>query len=134
MRNLIALFVLSAILCASGYAQTAVLPDRFGQWEAAGPSKFVKANELGTNWAQWTNGEKVLQESGLTRIEQRAYRNGNDEATFRVFALKDPSSAYEFYTFLLAPGMRNLGLGEDSVLSQYDGRILVGNFVVQATL
>ena len=52
----------------------------------------------------------------------------------RVFQLKDPSAAYEFYTFLLAPGMRNMGVGKDSALSQYDARILVGNFVVQATL
>jgi hypothetical protein len=48
--------------------------------------------------------------------------------------LHDPSSAYEFYTFLLAQGMRNMGLGDNSALSQYDGRVLVGNLVVQATL
>jgi hypothetical protein len=52
----------------------------------------------------------------------------------RVFQLQDPSSAYEFYTFLLAPGMRSMGLGENSVLSQDDGRLLVGNLVVQANL
>jgi hypothetical protein len=134
MRKLMVLFFLAASFCAAGFAQTAVLPDHFGQWEASGPARFMKARDLGTNWAQWTNGEMVLEEAGLSNIEQRAYRNGSDEVTFRVFTLRDPSSAYEFYTFLLAPGMRNLGLGEDSVLSQYDGRALVGNLVLQATL
>src|ERR1700759_1743049 len=83
---------------------------------------------------QWTNGDNVLRETGLSAIEQRSYRSGNDELTLRAFRLQDPSSAYEFYTFLLAPGMRNMGVGENSALSQYDGRILVGNLVVQANL
>ena len=134
MRKLIVVYVLAVFICAGVSAQTTLLPDRFGPWEASGPAKTLKARDLGTNWAQWTNGEQVLRECGLTGIEQRAYRSGNDEATFRIFTLRDPSSAYEFYTFLLAPGMKNLGLGEDSVLSQLDGRFLVGNLVVQATL
>jgi hypothetical protein len=127
---IIVLFSAAAAMAQS----TSLLPDHFGQWTAEGPSKLVKPQELGTNWAQWTNADKVLQETGLKTIEQRSYRNGNDEVTLRVFQLRDPSSAYEFYTFLLAPGMRNMGIGEDSALSQYDGRFLVGNLVVQATL
>jgi len=133
MQKLIVVFVLAVLLCAGLSAQTTLLPDHFGPWEAEGPAKTLKAQELGANWAQW-NGEQVVKESGLSRIEQRAYRNGKDEVTLRVFTLRDPSSGYEFYTFLLAPGMRNIGLGEDSALSQYDARFLVGNLVVQATL
>ena len=135
MRKQLSVCALAALMLAAGVsASTAILPDRFGAWESVGPAKTLRIQDLGTNWAQWTNGEKVLGEAGLTRIEQRAYRSGNDEVTLRVFSLRDPSSAYEFYTLLLAPGMRNMGLGEDSALSQYDARFLVGNFVVQATL
>ncbi len=134
MRKLIVVSVLAAVLCAAVAAQTTVLSDRFGSWEAEGPARTLRAQDLGSNWAQWTNGKQVVQECGLSRIEQGAYRSGKDEVTLRVFALRDPSSAYEFYTFLLAPGMRNLGLGEDSALSQYDVRFLAGNLVVQATL
>ncbi|HYA61601.1 MAG TPA: DUF6599 family protein [Candidatus Sulfotelmatobacter sp.] len=135
MQKQLIVFVLASVLFATGAsAPTPILPDHFGAWESVSPAKTLRTQDLGTNWAQWTNGEKVLAEAGLQRIEQRAYRNGNDEVTLRVFSLRDPSSAYEFYTFLLAPGMRNLGLGEDSALSQYDARFLVGNFVVQATL
>jgi hypothetical protein len=134
MRKLIVAIVFAACLCAGVSAQTAILPDRFGAWEAEGPAKTITTKELGTDWAQDTNLETVLAEAGLSAIEQRAYRNSQDEVTLRVFKLRDPSSAYEFYTFLLAPGMRNLGVGKDSALGQYDGRILVGNFVVQAAL
>jgi hypothetical protein len=134
MRKLIVVFVLAASVCACAFAQNSVLPDHFGSWDADGPAKTITTKDLGINWAQGTNVEQILKESGLTAIEQRAYRSGQDEITFRVFTLRDPSSAYEFYTFLLAPGMRNLGLGDDSVLSQYDGRFLVGNLVVQAAL
>ena len=131
MRKLLVVSVLGGLLCA---AMAPVLPDRFGPWEAEGPAKTLKAQDLGTDWAQWSNGKQVVQECGLSRIEQGAYRSGKDEVTLRVFTLRDPSSAYEFYTFLLAPGMRSLGLGENSALSQDGVRFLAGNLVVQATL
>lgn len=134
MRKLIFVSLLAACLCTGVFAQTAILPDRFGPWEASSPAKVLAAKELGTNWGQGTGAEQVLQESGVGAIEQRTYHNGQDEVTLRVFQLRDPSSAYEFYTFLLAPGMRNMGVGSNSALSQYDGRILLGNLVVQATL
>jgi hypothetical protein len=134
MRKLIVVFVLAACLCAIASAQTAILPDHFGPWEAEGSAKTIAANDLGANWAQATDAEPVLKEAGLNAIEERSYRSGQDEIALRLFRLKDPSSAYEFYTFLLAPGMRNMGVGKDSALSQYDGRMLIGNFVVQATL
>jgi hypothetical protein len=134
MRKLIVVFALLALFCTGVYAANPILPDRFGAWEAAGPSKTTTLKELGADWTQGTSAEQVLKESGLSTIEERSYHNGQDQVTLRLFSLKDPSSAYEFYTFLLAQGMRNMGVGKDSALSQTDGRILIGNFVVQATL
>jgi hypothetical protein len=134
MRKLILVFLLASCLCASVSAQNAILPHHFGNWVATGSSKTLTTKDLGNNWTQGSGADKILQESGLSTIEQRGYRSGQDEVTLRLFKLKDPSSAYEFYTFLLAPGMRNMGVGDDSALSQYDGRILIGNFVIQATL
>ena len=134
MPKLIVGFVLAACLCAGVSAQTTILPEHFGPWDPSGPAKTLTTKDLGANWAQGTNADQVLAESGLKVIEQRSYRNGPDEITLRAFQLKDPSSAYEFYTFLLAQGMKDMGVGNDSALSQYDGRILIGNVVVQATL
>lgn len=134
MRKLIVVSAFLALFCADVYAVNPVLPDRFGAWEAVGPSKTTTLKDLGPDWTPGTNAEQVLKESGLITIEERTYRSGQDQATLRLFTLKDPSSAYEFYTFLLAPGMSNMGVGKDSALSQTDGRILIGNFVIQTTL
>lgn len=135
MPRLTRVCVLVLLLCAPvgvWAADAALLPDHFGGWDATAPAKQLKVQDLEKNWAPWTNGEQVLQEAGLGKIEQRTYRSGADELTLRVFQLRDPSDAFEFYTFLLAPGMTKMGLGEDSALGQSDGRFLVGNLVVQA--
>ncbi|HXX15421.1 MAG TPA: DUF6599 family protein [Candidatus Eremiobacteraceae bacterium] len=134
MHKVIVVFVLAAGLCGGLRAQNTLLPDHFGDWQADGPSKTASLKDLGPNWTPGAKAEEILRESGLTTIQQRSFHNGPDAVTLRVFQLKDPSSAYELYTFLLVPGMRDMGLGANSALSQADGRILVGNLVVQVTL
>jgi hypothetical protein len=134
MRKLIVVLVLTACLGTSVRAQNTILPDHFGPWEFSGPVRTLTARDLGSDWVRGANAGQVLQESGSVSIEERSYHNGQDETTLRLFRLKDPSSAYEFYTFLLAPGMRNMGVGKDSALGQNSGQILVGNLVLQATL
>jgi uncharacterized protein DUF6599 len=128
----IALFFFAAVL--SVHAESSLLPDHFGAWQAAGPATPVKPSELGPKWDRWIEGEKILAESGITRIEDRAYKNGADELGLRLYRFKDPSSAFEFYTFAVLPGMKPLGLGQNSAIQQDDARLLIGNFVVQAGL
>src|SRR5258708_23286333 len=125
--------LLAGVLCAFGVAADApLLHNQFGPWQAEAPAKTLPVQELGSGWAKWPNGERVLTEAGLSRIEQRAYKNGTDEVTLRAFVLRDPSSAFEVYTFLLAPGMKDSGLGGNSAGGEHDARFLVGNIVVQA--
>jgi hypothetical protein len=114
--------------------QTSVLPDHFAGWRATGPAVPVKPSELGPKWQRWEEGEQVLQESGIVRIDDRPYQKGADQLGLRVYQFKDPSRAYEFYTFAVVPGMRSLGLGQYSAIQQNDARLLIGNFVVQAGL
>lgn len=134
MRRNLSIF-LFVLLCATaaiaGPAGSSLLPDEFGGWHATSPEKTVTPQELGPNGTTPGDLDAILKESGLKRIVQRTYAQGSDEVTLRAFAMKDPSSAFELYTFLLAPGMKNLGIGENSALSQYDGRVLIGNLVVQ---
>lgn len=132
-KQLLVSLLVTSFWGAEAAAQTALLPDRFGAWESEGPAKTLRVQDLGSSWTPASHGDKVLAEAGLSRVEQRSYRQGTDEVTYRLFVLRDPSSAYEWYTFLLAPGMRNLGLFEDSAFSQFDARFLVGNLVMQAT-
>jgi hypothetical protein len=127
--------VLAGVFCALGVAaDTSILPNQFGPWQAEAPVKTLQVQDLGAGWAKWPNGERVLAEAGLSRIEQRAYKNGADEITLRAFVLRDPSNAFEVYTFLLAPGLKDSGLGGDSAGSEHDARFLVGNIVVQAEI
>jgi hypothetical protein len=127
--------LLAGVLCALGVAADApLLPNQFGPWQAEAPAKTLQVQDLGAGWTKWPNGERVLAEAGLSKIEQRAYKNGADEVTLRAFVLRDPSSAFELYTFLLAPGMKDFGLGGDSAGGERDARFLVGNIVVQAEI
>jgi hypothetical protein len=127
-------FILLLLTGCGAFAQTSLLPDRFAGWQASGPAVAVKPSDLGPQWERWTEGERILEESGVIRIEDRPYQKGADQLGLRVYQFKDPSRAYEFYTFAVAPGMRSLGLGEYSAIQQDDARLLVGNFVVQAGL
>jgi len=127
--------VLAGVLSALGVAaDTPLLPNQFGPWQAEAPGKMLQVRDLGATWSSWPGGEGVLAEAGLGRIEQRAYKNGDDEVTLRAFVLRDPSSAFELYTFLLAPGMKDAGLGADSAGADRNARFLVGNIVVQAEI
>lgn len=127
-----ALFFLALALPAK--AQTTLLPDRIAGWQAAGPTINVKPGELGAKWERWAEGQQVLEESGVVRIQDRPYKKGTDQLGLRVYEFKDPSRAFEFYTFAVLPGMRPLGLGQYSAIQQDDARLLIGNFVVQAGL
>lgn len=126
-------FLLAAFCCAfCAGADYSLLPDHFGPWQAEAPATTLQVQDLGAGWAKWPNGERVLKEAGLQRIEQRIFQEGGNEITVRTFVLRDPSSAYEVYTFLLAPGMSDLGLGKDSAGDDTHARILIGNLVVVA--
>jgi len=133
-RTLLA-FIATLMFCALGVAtDSPVLPNQFGPWLAAAPASTLKVKDLGPAWAKWPNGEQVLKEAGLQRIELRTFRNGSDEIRLLTFILPDPSSAYEVYTFLLVPGMKDLGIGKDSAGNDMSSVFQVGNFVVLANL
>ena len=127
-----ALCFLALVLPAK--AQTTLLPERIADWQAAGPAINVKPGELGPKWERWAEGQQILEESGVVRIQDRPYKKGTDQLGLRVYEFKDPSRAFEFYTFAVLPGMRPLGLGQYSAIQQDDARLLIGNFVVQAGL
>lgn len=111
-----------------------LLPDSFGSWQAVAPARTADSRQaLATDaWHPGAKGALILKEAGLSRVEERVYRNGQSEVKLRVFVLQDPSSAYEFYTYLIAPGMQDWKFGKDSAATQTDARFQVGNFVVMA--
>ena len=137
MRIRVLCLALLLSLCAIGVgAQTNLLPDQAGPWKTEGPGKALHAQDLVGKPGQPANFTQILKESSFSHAEERAYRNGTAEATVRVLVFKDPSSAYEFYTSLLAPEpqMKALALGDAAAASQAETNILAGNLVTQATL
>lgn len=135
MKNhLLTVAALCLFASAPARAQSSLLPDHFGAWRALGPASPVKPGDLGPKWEPWTEGNNILEECGVRKIEDRAYANGGDQLGLRVYLFGDPSSAYEFYTFAVPQGMKPLGIGENSAIQQDDARLLIGNLVLQAGL
>jgi hypothetical protein len=131
MRRSTCVFCLLLLLCAAGAAaESSLLPDRFGPWQAEGPANAKSGPSLYVGWG----GVRLdgLREAGLAALEQRSYKNGNEELKLTLYTFKDPSGAYQFYTQGLAPEMRSAGLGDESAFDQNNGAILVGNLVVSA--
>src|SRR5215831_6106475 len=107
-RYLCVCALLFLALAVPAMAQTGLLPDQLAGWQASGPATTAKPSELGPKWERWEQGEQILKESGVVRIQDRPYKKGADQLGLRLYQFKDPSSAYEFYTFVVAPGMQPL--------------------------
>jgi hypothetical protein len=129
MRRLIYALILQGLLASMGAAaEPALLPDRIGPWQAEGPSQIKSGQDLFKGWSDVMPG--ILPEAGLSAYETRSYRNGTEELKLTVYRFKDPSGAYEFYTGIVATGMKSAGLGDESAFGPNNGVILVGNMVV----
>ena len=135
MRIRLLLFALLAALSGVRVsAQTTVLPDQAGSWQATAATKLLHAGDLQAGWTTFSNAAAILKESGLSRIEDRTYHSGAGEVTLRVFVLSSPTNAYEFYTFQLTPDMQLVQLGDEAAASGASVKVLAGNTVIDATI
>src|SRR5215469_132037 len=116
-------FFLLALAAPAG-AQNSLLPNQLAGWQASGPATTAQPSEK----------EQILAESGIVKILDRPYKKGGDQLGLRLYQFKDPTSAYEIYTFAVVPGMQPHDVCELSAIRQRDARLLVGNFVIQAGL
>jgi len=131
MKKLLTVVTLLLLLaCTGAAAEPPLLPDKFGNWQAEGPSRTStrKISLL----PQPDQKDAELAEAGLRSSEERSYRNGSDEMRVAVCTFKDPSGAYQFYTQLLQTGLKKAALGEEAFFDDHAGVVLVGNFVVVA--
>ncbi|HKM82947.1 MAG TPA: DUF6599 family protein [Candidatus Acidoferrum sp.] len=129
MRRIFYALILLGLLATLGApAELALLPDHFGPWLADGPSQLqiLSAKSI-------YEGPAIILEAGFRSIEERNFKNGNEQLGLFLYTFKDPSGAYEFYTSVIAPGMKSAGLGDESAFGEgNNGAILVGNLVVFA--
>ena len=129
-RIFYALMVLGLLASAGLAAEPALLPDRIGAWQAEGPSQMKVGARLYEGWGEVMPG--TLREGGLRLVENRSYKNGDEQLRVSLITFKDSSGAYEFYTEAIAPGMNSVGLGDESAFGSHNGAILIGNMVVLA--
>jgi len=127
-RNFYALILLGLLATVGAAAEPALLPDHFGPWQAEGPAQIRSGQELYKGSGDVKPG--TLPEAGLRTEETRSYKNGNEELKLSVLTFKDSSGAYEFYTNIISPSMKGVGLGDESAFDPYGGRFLLGNLVV----
>jgi len=131
MRKIICILLFLGVGCAlEAAAEPSLLPDRFGPWQAAGPS----TTRPGTAFSQGVVAPWMccLHEAGLLLIEQRDYQNGGEKLQLSLYKFKDTSGAYEVYTQVIAPDMQSGGLGDESAVGTSRGVVLIGNLVVVA--
>jgi hypothetical protein len=131
MKKLLSVVGLLLLLAYTGAAaEPSLLPDKFGNWQAEGPSKIASGKDLYKNFGDArTNG---LKEAGLRATEERSYRSGSDEVTLTLYAFQDPSGAYQFFTQTLHAGMKKTTLGDEASFDDQNGEVLTGNLVLLA--
>jgi hypothetical protein len=129
-RIFYALILLGLLAWVGAAAEPALLPDRFGPWQAEGPSQMKVGAGLYEGWGEVMPG--TLREAGLQLVEDRSYKNGDEQQKVSLLTFKDSSGAYELYTEVIAPGMKSAGLGDESAFGPHHGAILIGNMVVLA--
>ena len=133
MRKLTYLILAAVMVCAAGVsaADTPLLPDQFGAWQAEGPSKISTGPNLYAAVGTDTRTD-ILKESGLSRIEERTYKNGAREMPLRLHLFTDPTGAYQYFTQRISRNHNKFVLGDEAAFDYYGGTVLIGNLVVSA--
>jgi len=135
MRRIFYALILLGLLALMGAAaEPALLPDQFGPWQATTPAQVRNASAQGVSVVFGNVDGTALREAGLLATETRNYASGSETLYLIVCRFKDPSGAYEFYTEMIAPGMKSAALGDESAFGPTGGVILVGSFVVSIGL
>ena len=119
--------------------QHSALPEEFAGWKATGPASFAMPADV-SSFAPVQPGQTatpnslpapLFAETGAKWEERRTYAKGKNQISAELIELRDPSSAYEFYTAQLAPGMAASTVGEYSALDANNLVSLVGDVVLE---
>lgn len=134
MRSLSCFFVLAVLMSQSVSAApvggpSALLPDQFGQWQASGPSRITSGQSLAA-WFEADPRRTISREEGLTAIEERAYRAGDQEINLTLSVFKDPTGAYQEFTQATGDHQHPYAYGDEAAFDTFTGSILIGNLFV----
>jgi len=108
--------------------QGSLLPASFAGWTATGPAS--SATGLPGIPGSPQQQAALLEEAGLISAEDRSYSKAGKRLTVALRQMRDPSSAYELYSFELRPGMNKWNAGQLAAANNSNADILVGNILV----
>ena len=115
---LIALLLAFAAAAPGVFAEEPVLPHEFGGWHEQGCGS--------------TAGRPALaEEAGEREFRSCQFSAAGHSVTISAGRYRDPSSAYQFYTSLLAPGMTPSVLGEFTAVDANKLLALAGDVVLE---
>jgi hypothetical protein len=110
--------VVALVLAPRSSAQQSTLPDQFAGWRL-------------NRCADMPVHPVISDESGEREFRSCQFSSANRNVTISAGRYRDPSSAYEVYTSLLAPGMSPGAVGQYSAADANKLAALIGDVVVQ---
>jgi hypothetical protein len=122
--SLILVFLSASLAAPAVFAATdlpSAFPDRFGRWSASSPITKETFSE---------QDSPLFVEAGTVGSLSRPYSNGAQSLVLTITAFRDPSGAYQAFTYVRSREMPNAALTETSALQNDNAVLLVGNFLV----
>lgn len=115
-------------------AAQGILPSAFAGWTASAPPTIISTTGpttaldslLGTDSA-------AFKEYIVKSVEQRTYSQGAHTASMTLYRMRDPSSAYGAYTFLLNDSLSADALGSYASESRDRALIVVGEMLLDVS-
>jgi hypothetical protein len=100
---------------------SSAFPDRFGRWTASSPVAKEAFSE---------QDSPIFIEAGSADSLLKQYSNGAQSLALAITAFRDPTGAYQAFTFCRFHEMPGAALTETSALQNDRALLLVGNFLV----
>ena len=130
----ICLGILGLAVVALPTAAQGILPSAFAGWTASAPPTIISTTGpttaldslLGTDSA-------AFKEYVVKWVEQRTYSQGAQMASITLYRMRDPSSAYGAYTFLLNDSLSADALGSYASASRDRALIVVGEMLLDVS-
>ncbi len=132
MRRLlrICLGLLCLVVAAHPVAAQGILPSAFAGWTAPAPSTVIPPSGLDSLLGP---DAPAFHEYIVKSVEQRSYTQGAQTASVTLYRLRDPSSAYGAYTFLLNDSLSAADLGSYASASHDRALIVVGEMLLDVS-
>jgi hypothetical protein len=122
--------VLAGLALPMAAAAQDLLPASFSGWNASEASVKVRPGGL----EQLAGADAaIFREYGTLAAERRAYVRGAETLTAKLYKMRDPTTAYGIYTFLLTDQMVPANLTQYSSVSRQHALVLVGNLLLDVT-